>query len=211
VSGTLSNDPPVARGGRLHKEFALTRENVGQRPFALTVGTIVERRFLSYEAYSMACSPTHPLVLIVDDNQDARDTYAELLLFRDFGIVKARNGMEGFTRACETRPDVIVTDLALPTIDGLEFVRRLRGNERTRDIPVVVVTGSAAPAVQETARQLGCDRLLIKPCSPDILIDEIQRVLATNTPRKCVSTASRSSRNSSPQAIERDLPARTTS
>jgi two-component system cell cycle response regulator DivK len=159
----------------------------------------------------MARPPSPPLVLIVDDDQDARDMYAEFLLFSDFGIVKARNGMEGFTRACETQPDVIVTDLALPSIDGLEFVRRLRGDERTRDIPVVVVTGCTVPAVQETARQLGCDSLLIKPCLPAVLIDKIQRLLATTAAPNCVSTASRGNNESSPEAIWRDPPARTTS
>jgi two-component system, cell cycle response regulator DivK len=119
-----------------------------------------------------------PLVLLVEDHPDTRDLYAAYLSLMGFSVQTARNGMEGFTRACESRPDVLVTDLIMPNIDGFELVRRLRADRRTTLIPIVIVTGWTVASVQKTARQLGCASYLLKPCLPEVLADEIQRVLA---------------------------------
>ena len=115
-------------------------------------------------------------VLVIEDDQDTRDMYAELLKYNGFEVLTARNGMEGFTRACESSPNVILTDLGLPNIDGWEVIRRLRSDTRTKTIPVVVITGRGTPELTEMASQLGA-RLLLKPCAPDALIDEITRSL----------------------------------
>lgn len=80
-------------------------------------------------------------MLIVEDDPDTSDLYGEFLSTCGFQPVKARNGVEAFTRACELQPDVIVADVVLPSIDGWEFVRRIKANDRTRTIPVVILTG----------------------------------------------------------------------
>jgi len=102
--------------------------------------------------------------------------YAELLKFSGFTVLTARTGMEGFTRACESRPSIILTDLGLPNIDGWEVIRRLRSDSRTRAIPVVVITGRGTPELGEMASHLGA-RLLLKPCPPSELLSEIDRSL----------------------------------
>jgi CheY-like chemotaxis protein len=116
-------------------------------------------------------------VLIIEDEQDTREVYAELLAHVGFDVVTARTGTEGFTRACETLPDVILTDLGLPSIDGWEMIRRLKADSRTRDIPIVVVTGRFTPTVRDVAARLGCKSLLLKPCLPGELIAELERTL----------------------------------
>ena len=121
--------------------------------------------------------PTPRSVLIIEDEQDTRDLYGFVLKEAGYDVVLARNGMEGFTRACESQPSVIVTDLGLPSIDGWEMIRRLRADNRTREIPVVVVTGSSTPALQDVAAKLGCASVLNKPCSPDELVGEIQKTI----------------------------------
>ena len=120
--------------------------------------------------------PANRSVLVIEDDQDTRDLYVTLLKISGFTVQTARTGMEGFTRACEWRPGVILTDLGLPTIDGWEVVRRLKADARTTDIPVIVVTGRTTSELDEMASTFGT-RVLLKPCPPDLLVDEVERSL----------------------------------
>ena len=74
-------------------------------------------------------------------------------------------------------PDVITTDLILSRMSGAELCRSLKGGVRTRHIPVIVVTGSAEESEVEAAKKAGCVSVLIKPCEPETLLEEIRRVL----------------------------------
>ncbi len=118
-----------------------------------------------------------PLVLVVEDYQDAREMYAEYLEFAGFRVAQARNGLEALEQAFELKPDVILMDLALPQMDGWEATRRLKADERTKTIPVVALTGHALAGHAEGARQAGCDTFVTKPCLPDVLVTEVWRVL----------------------------------
>jgi two-component system, cell cycle response regulator DivK len=120
---------------------------------------------------------TSPLVLVIEDYQDAREMYAAYLSFSGFRVAEASNGEEGIQRALELMPDIILMDLALPRMDGWEATRRLKGDERTRRIPIVALTGHALAGHAEGARQAGCDSFVTKPCLPDALVAEIQRML----------------------------------
>lgn len=121
---------------------------------------------------------TRPLVLVVDDYEDAREMYSEYLDFAGFRVVDARNGLEALEKARSLLPDVILMDLSLPGIDGWEATRRLKSDERTQSIPVVALTGHALAGHSEGARQAGCDSFVTKPCLPDALVVEIRRMLA---------------------------------
>src|SRR5437667_2927674 len=126
-----------------------------------------------------------PIVLLVDDYPDAREMYAEYLEFSGFDIVQAGNGAEAIERALDSHPDVILMDLSLPVMDGWEATRRLKADERTKDIPVLAVTGHALAGISEGAKKAGCDAFVTKPCLPDELVKEIRRVLDNPTkPRK---------------------------
>jgi CheY-like chemotaxis protein len=118
-----------------------------------------------------------PLVLVVEDYQDAREMYVEYLKFAGFRVAEARNGVEALERASLLLPDVILMDLALPRMDGWEATRRLKLDERTRHIPVVALTGHVLAGHADGARRAGCDAFVTKPCLPDALVAEINRVL----------------------------------
>lgn len=118
-----------------------------------------------------------PLVLVVEDYPDAREMYVEYLKFSGFRVAEARNGVEALDRAFELRPDVILMDLALPRMDGWEATRRLKTDARTRNIPVVALTGHSLDGSAESARQAGCDAFVAKPCLPGMLVDEIRRLM----------------------------------
>jgi two-component system, cell cycle response regulator DivK len=125
-----------------------------------------------------------PLVLVVDDYQDAREMYAEYLSFSGFRVAEAANGLEALEKAFELRPDVILMDLSLPGLDGWAATRQLKTDDRTRDIPVVALTGHALAGASDGARQAGCDAFVTKPCLPDELVLEVKRVLERSQPEQ---------------------------
>ena len=122
--------------------------------------------------------PVKPLVLVVEDYQDAREMYAAYLQFSGYRVAEATNGIEAIDKTIELMPDIILMDLALPRMDGWEATRRLKLDERTRHIPIVALTGHALAGHAEGARQAGCDSFVTKPCLPDALVAEIQRMLS---------------------------------
>ena len=121
---------------------------------------------------------TSPLILVVDDYQDAREMYAEYLQFSGFRVAEARNGNEAVSQALELKPDLILMDLSLPGMDGWEATRVLKADDRTKHIPVVALTGHALAGASEGARKAGCDSFVTKPCLPDDLVVEVRRMLA---------------------------------
>ena len=120
-----------------------------------------------------------PLILVVDDYQDAREMYAEYLQFSGFRVAEARNGNEALDQAFALKPDLILMDLSLPGMDGWEATRVLKADDRTKHIPVVALTGHALAGASEGAKRAGCDSFVTKPCLPDDLVVEVRRMLAS--------------------------------
>ena len=116
------------------------------------------------------------LVLLVDDCQDTRELYAEYLELSGFDVKEAEDGIVAIDEAVRVRPDVIVMDMSLPKLDGREAARQLRADERTRSIPLVMISGYDADALP---RNDGLwDHYLGKPCPPDKLVSVIGRLVA---------------------------------
>ena len=82
-----------------------------------------------------------PLILVVDDYQDAREMYAEYLQYSGFRVAEAKNGNEAVAQARSLKPDLILMDLSLPGMDGWEATRVLKADEATKKIPIVALTG----------------------------------------------------------------------
>jgi len=122
-------------------------------------------------------SELSPLILVVDDYQDAREMYAEYLQYSGFRVAEAKNGNEAVAQARSLRPDLILMDLSLPGMDGWEATRVLKADEETKDIPIVALTGHALAGASEGARKAGCDSFVTKPCLPDDLVVEVRRML----------------------------------
>jgi two-component system cell cycle response regulator DivK len=120
-----------------------------------------------------------PLILVVDDYQDAREMYAEYLQFSGFRVAEAKNGNEAVEQAFALKPDLILMDLSLPGMDGWEATRRLKADDRTKQIPIVALTGHALAGASEGAKKAGCDSFVTKPCLPDDLVVEVRRMLGT--------------------------------
>lgn len=105
-------------------------------------------------------------ILVVEDDTDNRRIVAKVLSTDGYEIIEAINGLEALERAHAERPDLILMDLALPTMDGWEATRRLKSNPETRHIPVVALTAVAMRGDEEQARAAGCDDYISKPARP---------------------------------------------
>ncbi|PWU24402.1 MAG: response regulator [Candidatus Rokuibacteriota bacterium] len=124
-----------------------------------------------------------PLVLVVDDYADNRQMYAKFLKYKGLQVAEAEDGHGALEKAHELHPDVILMDLSLPGMDGWQATRELKADQRTRDIPIVVVTGHALGGAAEGARAAGCDAFMTKPCAPDEVLAEIRRLLGRDSPK----------------------------
>jgi CheY-like chemotaxis protein len=131
--------------------------------------------------------PSRPLVLVVDDHDDTRDLYVQSLASFGFETIGAADCQQACRRAWEFHPDIVVTDLTLRGGDGWQLIQDLRREARTRDIPVVLLTGHAAPAVRERAEREGCAGFFVKPCLPDELAAELRQVLIRTIAHERVS------------------------
>ena len=127
-------------------------------------------------AFPVPSGPDDPLVLLVDDYQDAREMYSEYLKASGFRVAEARTGLEAVSKAHELQPDCILMDLSLPGMDGWEATRVLKADEETRHIPIVALTGHALAGASEGARKAGCDSFVTKPCLPDDLVVEVRQM-----------------------------------
>lgn len=121
-----------------------------------------------------------PLVLIVEDDLDTRVLYREFLSHSGFRTADAHNGHQALAKARELGPDAVLTDLAVPGMDGFEFCRALKASMATRDIPILAVTGHPEYLGQpDRFAHAGIAQVLVKPCSPDVIAGELRRLLAT--------------------------------
>lgn len=116
-------------------------------------------------------------VLLVEDNDDNRTIYATILMHRGYAVVEAPNGLEGVQQAQAHHPDLIIMDISLPIMDGLEATRRIRSNPRTSDIPVLAVTAHARDSDRENALRAGCNDYLAKPVEPRRLVEQVERII----------------------------------
>jgi two-component system cell cycle response regulator DivK len=115
--------------------------------------------------------------LLVDRDQDTRHMYAEFLSQSFYRIDEAEDGREALAKALGIQHDVIVTETRLPGISGLDLCILLRQDPATKRTPIVVVTGDALAADIERAERAGADVVLVKPCLPETLHGEIQRLV----------------------------------
>ena len=115
-------------------------------------------------------------VLLVDDAPSIRDVHARFFHGSGIEVLTAENGIAALDAARRAVPDVIVTDVDMPVMDGLTLCRKLRADEATRDVAVVIVTGDASEQVQ-AALEAGCDAVLEKPCSRTLLLATIRQLL----------------------------------
>ena len=119
-------------------------------------------------------------VLVVDDEIHIVHVVAIKLRNNGYEVVTAGDGAEAYELACAEKPDIVVTDYQMPVMTGVEFVEKLRENEQTKNIPVIMLTARSFAIEDETKQQLNISQCLSKPFSPKELLRDIEDILYQN-------------------------------
>ncbi len=118
-----------------------------------------------------------PTILLVEDEADNMDMLTRRLRKRGYEVLTAVDGEQACAAAEARQPDLILMDVKMPVLDGLEATRRLKRTGRTRGIPVIALTAHAMTGDREKALEAGCDDYETKPIDLPSLVDKIERLL----------------------------------
>jgi two-component system, cell cycle response regulator DivK len=118
-----------------------------------------------------------PLALLVDRDANTRRLYADFLRLSACTIEEAEDGREALAKAIARRPAIVVTETRLPGINGYNLCNLLRSDPATRDVPILFLTSKGYERDLRRAEQIGGDGVLVKPCLPETLLREMQRLL----------------------------------
>jgi PAS domain S-box-containing protein len=116
-------------------------------------------------------------VLVVDDIPENRAVVVDLLVSLGFEVVEAANGEDGLEMAQRLRPDLILTDIAMPKLDGLEVARRLRQQEEFGEVPIIALSASVSDSDSEQCLAAGMNAFIPKPIDVDKLLEQIEKLL----------------------------------
>ena len=125
----------------------------------------------------MAISPTKH-ILVVDDDEMMRAFVKELLLINDFKVTEADNGKTGLKEFRDDTPDLVITDIIMPEMEGISFIKELRSHNKA--IPIIAMTGNIHGRMEEyldISSQLGADEILRKPVKSQVFLDAINKLL----------------------------------
>ena len=116
------------------------------------------------------------VVLTVDDSRTMRDMLRLALTNAGFTVLQAEDGEHGLQVLREGAPDVIVTDINMPRLDGYGFIEGVRADPQHRTIPILVLSTESSPEKKMRAREAGASGWIVKPFSPEKLVEAIRRV-----------------------------------
>ncbi|EKE76099.1 MULTISPECIES: response regulator [Oceanibaculum] len=116
-------------------------------------------------------------VLIVEDNELNMKLFHDLLEAHGYNILQTRDGMEALKIARDKRPDLILMDIQLPEVSGLEVTKWIKEDDRLKAIPVIAVTAFAMKGDEEKIREGGCEAYIAKPISVQNFLETVQKFL----------------------------------
>ena len=116
-------------------------------------------------------------ILVVEDNLDSRDLVHLYLTTEGFTVVIASDGREGLYMAGAERPDLIITDIQMPNINGIDLIKQLRAQAEFKDIPIIAFT-AFGPDERDAAIRAGANRAMDKPTHFESLIEDINELLS---------------------------------
>lgn len=116
-------------------------------------------------------------ILIVEDSSEGRDVYATALQAEGYAVVEAADGAEGIRLATGRRPDLVLMNVSMPYVSGVDAVEILKSHPVTERVPILIITGHESPRVREMAWEAGCDDYLPKPLAPADLIEAVRKCI----------------------------------
>jgi CheY-like chemotaxis protein len=119
-----------------------------------------------------------PKILVVEDNLDTREFIHLHLITEGFNVVLAANGQEGLYLASVEHPNLIITDIEMPVLDGIEMVKKLRAQPDTQNVPILVLTAFGKEVIDNSIRA-GANRAMAKPVLLDELMNDVRELLSS--------------------------------
>ncbi len=116
-------------------------------------------------------------ILVVEDQEDNRQIIRDMLAATDYEIAEAEDGEQALAAVAKERPDLILMEIQLPTIDGYEAMRQIRTDPALLSIPIIAVSSYAPSGEEQKARAAGCDDFVAKPYSPRQLLAKIRQYM----------------------------------
>ncbi|HEY8936751.1 MAG TPA: response regulator [Cyclobacteriaceae bacterium] len=116
-------------------------------------------------------------ILLVDDTVDILENLTEFLTLEGYELITSLNGLDGLEKLNSNTPDLIITDLRMPGMDGFTFIQKIKSQESTKEIPVLVFSANATPENQQKSIELGAIRFIKKPCTIETLLEIIETSL----------------------------------
>lgn len=175
--GRVTVDSKVGQGARFNLRFPLGKAHLAQAEIATETTMVAPNEPLvsPIRPLRKLSDTLGPTILIVDDNQDML-LYLEQILQDDFHVIAAHDGQEGFNRAVETIPEIVISDVMMPVLDGFQLLQQLKSDERTSHIPVVLLTARVAEEAKTEGLSYGADDYITKPFSPVELRARVQNL-----------------------------------
>jgi two-component system, cell cycle response regulator DivK len=112
-------------------------------------------------------------VLLVEDCAEGRDIYAGFLEEHGYRVVQAEDGAQAIRLATDAPPDLVIMNVSVPLLNGVDATEILKGHPATEEVPVLVLTGHTSPLIREDAWEAGCDDYLDKPLAPSALLEAV--------------------------------------
>ena len=135
------------------------------------------------QSTACSCNSANPKILLIEDDFFLADIYQTKLSIEDFNVFVATDGAEGLSMAQENNPDLILLDIMLPKMDGLEVLKRLKASDKTASIPVILLSNLGQEYVVKGGLGLGAvDYLLKSDLTPREVIEKIRHYLVVNSP-----------------------------
>jgi chemosensory pili system protein ChpA (sensor histidine kinase/response regulator) len=123
-----------------------------------------------------------PVVMVVDDSLTVRKVAGRLLEREGYQVLMAKDGVDALEQMKDTRPDIMLVDIEMPRMDGFDLTRHVRGEPRTRDIPIIIITSRTAEKHRARAEELGVNVFLGKPFQESALIEHVETLLGRKKP-----------------------------
>ena len=127
----------------------------------------------------MAAPPQIPLVMVVDDSITVRRVTQRLLQREGYRVVLAADGLQALERLADELPTVVLSDIEMPRMDGFDLARNIRGDERLKHLPIIMITSRIAEKHREHAMELGVNNYLGKPYSEEELLSLVRHYCGT--------------------------------
>lgn len=173
----------VNRGLKVTVALPIGNESLADLGLSPLVSSIDEQKQIDDEATKVITSPTQsnqiddkPLVLLIDDNQELRSFLADLLV-EHYRVIQAVNGKDGLEKAIESMPDLILSDVMMPEMDGIQLLDKLKNDITTSHIPVILLTAKSSIESQLQGLNYGADYYITKPFDIEFIIASINNLI----------------------------------